>query len=375
MKAPGLIASTCLFLLSCGGTWALLRSSPAAAPLPPPAPLAGSLAAKSKHREASAFASIQALLRAGKVDAAREELARLAKRDPVAFFELLERLPGMPGLEDTIASAAAALPWKDDSVRDLLNRIGPHKWRDLAWGSYTGARVDQVPDEEIFEVAAHAREQTSFTSIRRLLEVAAKDRPREFFDFLNRRGGTSIREEFMEELAKHHPDLAHELFTSIPDGSPGCNYDRAYVLQARARLVPTAENLRQVFEDTGSRGVYSSDFASLFAMQAYRDATPEERGKMLDYITGQPALSRNRMLSGPLFVGENKDLMPAAQFAPMLGVFSSGFLQAEALETWLARQPDFDPAQRAWIDKLPTEKLKLKANQLLDQRAAAKAKQ
>jgi hypothetical protein len=330
-------------------------------------------AAKSKHREATAFASIMALLRAGKLDAAREELVRLARRDPAAFFELLERLPGMPGLEDAITTAAAGLPWHDPAVRAMLNRIGAHKWRDLAWRGYIDARVGVVPDEEVLAVASKARVQVSLSHIEGLLEDAAGKRPREFFAMLNRRGGTSIREDFVERVMKFQPELGRELFATIPDGSPGCNYDRPYVLQARARLVPTAQNLREVMDDTGTRGPYSSDFAFLFASYAYTKGTPEERGKVLDYIASLPNLARNRMLCGPIY-SSDKEAMPAAEFIPLLGMFTSGFLQQEALGAWLEKQPALDPADRAWVAGLPTEKLKFKANQLLDARAEPKDK-
>ncbi|WP_035601788.1 hypothetical protein [Haloferula sp. BvORR071] len=335
-----------------------------------PAETVADAPAKSSHREASSYAIILELLRSGNLDKARGELAQLAKRDPQVFFELLEKLPGMPGLEDCIKEAAAGLPWKDIAAAGLLNRIASAEWCDLAWGAYTGARVGVVPDEEVFDVAGRARVATSFSNIRFLLEDAAAKRPREFFDMLNRKGGTSFREEFIELVMKQHPELAGELYASIPDGSRGCNYDRAYVLQVRSRLLPTADNLRDVLDDIGERGTYSSDFAFLFVMQACRGASPEERGKITNFISTQPSLAKNRLLSGMLDFDEKKP-MPVEEFTRLVGLYDSGYLQAEALGGWLGSHKELEPTDRDWIEQLPTEKLKLKAAQMLDERAAA----
>ncbi|WP_367873945.1 hypothetical protein [Luteolibacter sp. Populi] len=331
---------------------------------------AGIGAAKSGHRDEINFGSVQAYLRAGDLDGARAELARLAKRDPIAFFKLLERLPGMPGIEDSIRVAAAGLPWKDSAVIELLNRIAANGWRDLAWNSYTGARSGVLPDQEVFEIGIKARTYTSCSGIRKLMQDAAKDRPESFFALMNKQGGTTMREEFVTEAMKHDPAMGAKLFASIPDGSSGCNYDRAYVLQARARCFPTADNLMATMHDIGGRGIYSGDFGALFASQAYENGTPEERIKILDQIAALPPLARNRMLDGPTSFVKGISL---GEFSRAVGLSTSGFYQERALDSWMKGQPDLDQGDRGWIASLPTEKLRAKAGTILDERAAQKA--
>lgn len=321
------------------------------------------------HREQSAFEEVKSFLRAGDLAGAKASLRRLAERDPVAFFELLERLPGIPGIEDTIRDAAARLPWNDPEITSLLNRIGTDSWRDLAWDSYTAPQIGLRPDEEVFEVGMKARNRVHLTGVRKLMEDAAAKRPDEFLAYLNRLGGTSIREEFFEMLIKHHPQRVGELFATIPDGSPGANYDRAYVLQVRARCLPTAENLLATLADTGSRGTFSGELAALFSYQTYRSATPGEKEKVLAAIAEQPPLARNRMLAG-LFFDEKP--LPLDEFNRVTALYTSGSLQQEVLEQWIESQPDLSPDQRDWIARLPTERMRSKANELLDARAASR---
>lgn len=324
------------------------------------------------HREQSAFEEVKSFLRAGDLAGAKAILRRLAERDPAAFFELLERLPGIPGIEDTIRDAAARLPWNDPEITSLLNRIGTNSWRDLAWDSYTAPQIGLRPDEEVFELGMKARSSVHLSGVRKLMEDAAKRRPDEFLAYLNRLGGTSIREEFFEMLIKHHPQRVGELFATIPNGSPGANYDRAYVLQVRARCLPTAENLMDTLGDTGSRGSYSGDLAAPFVYQTYRSATPEEKEKVLAAIAEQPPLARNRMLAGLFFDGKPLSL---DEFSRVTSLYTSGSLQQEVLERWIEGQPDLSPDQRDWIARLPTERMRSRANELLDARAAARNKE
>ncbi|HEY1122329.1 MAG TPA: hypothetical protein VGE67_12045 [Haloferula sp.] len=320
------------------------------------------------HREQSAFEEVKERLRAGDFEGAKGILRQLGERDPVAFFELLERLPGMPGIDDIIGETAARLPWNQPEITDLLNRIGTNSWRDLAWSSYTAARIGLRPDEEVFEVGIKARSHEHLSGVRKLMEDAAEKRPDRFLALLNHLGGTSIREEYFEMLMKHHSSRAGEFFATIPDGSPGANYDRAYVLQARARCVPTAESLIATLADTGSRGIYSADFAPLFTHQTYRAASPEEREKVLAAIAEQPPIARNRMVDGLFF--DDKPL-PIAEFSRATSLYASGYLQRAALERWIKAQPELATADRSWIEQLPTEKMRARAHELLGSKTAA----
>ncbi|QJE96276.1 hypothetical protein [Luteolibacter luteus] len=326
------------------------------------------LAEKSRHREEDAFARLRAFLRAGDLAGARRCLSELGARDPEAFFELLEKLPGIPGIEDLIEETAARLEWDHPRITALLNRIGPPQWRYQAWEAYTFARVGKLPDEEIFLLGSNADTQLSQGGVRRLMEDAAEKRTDSFLALLNKLGGTSVREEFFEMLMKHHPERADELFDTIPDHSWGCNYDRAYVLQVRARCLPTAENLASTLADVGENGSSSGDFAPLFTYQTYSHATPEEKAKVLELIVQQPALARNRMIHGPMFYGDAP--VPADEFVNLVGLYTSAQLQRQALERWMEEQPELDPSARSWVEQLPTGKLKQRATELLDEKAA-----
>ena len=358
---PAVVFVACLLV-----TIAARKTVASAKPVATNSP-ATAMPTKSRHRAEDAFTKVRAFLRAGDLAGARACLSELGERDPEAFFELLEKLPGIPGIEDLIKETAARLEWDKPRITALLNRIGPQQWRNEAWEAYTFARVGKLSDEEIFEVGSRADTIFSQGGVRRLMEDAAEKRTDSFLALLNKWGGTSVREEFFEMLMKHHPERADELFDTIPDRNWGCNYDRAYVLQVRSRCLPTAENLMATLADLGKTGSTSGTFAPLFAYQAYSHATPEEKAKILETIAAQPAMARNRMIDGPLFYGDEP--LPVDEFARMVGIYSSTGLQHDALERWIEGQPDLNSTDRSWVEKLPNDKLRQQANELLDKKA------
>jgi hypothetical protein len=359
---PAAVFVVCL-LVTAGFRRAGASAKHATSGSPPP-----TFAGKSRHREEDAFAKLRAFLRAGDLAGARACLSELGERDPEAFFELLEKLPGIPGIEDLIEKTAARLEWDNPRITALLNRIGPQQWRYQAWEAYTFARVGKLPDEEIFLLGSKADTQFSQGGVRRLMEDAAEKRTDSFLALLNKLGGTSVREEFFEMLMKHHPERADELFDTIPDRNWGCNYDRAYVLQVRARCLPTAENLVSTLADLGENGSSSGTFAPLFTHQTYSHATPEEKAKVLELIAQQPPMARNRMTHGTLSFGDTP--VPANEFVNLVGLYTSAQLQREALEEWIKEQPELDPSKRSWVEELPTGKLQQRARELLDEKAA-----
>lgn len=356
-----------VFFVALGGTYAARRGE-ATDPAKTNPAAGSSLPTKVRHREESAFAKIHALLRSGDLEGARACLSELGDRDPEAFFELLEKLPGIPGTEDLVRATAARLPWAKPEVVKLLNRIHPEKTRDVAWEAYTAARIGQIPDEEIFDLGSEAQTRLHLAGVRTLMEDAAEKRTDSFLAMLNKRGGTSIREEFFEMLMKHHPERADELFDTIPDKNWGSNYDKAYVLQVRARCLPTAENLIATLEDTSKDGKYATTFISLFTDQSYSHATPEEKVKILDTAASQPPLIRNHMADGVVY---SDDSLSPAEFAKAVGLYASKARQFDALEGWLGKQKALDPGDRSWVEQLPSEKLRERANRLLDKKAAA----
>jgi hypothetical protein len=324
------------------------------------------------RRDESSFAAVRALLRDGKIEEAHALLRRLATDDPVAFFRLLAKLPAIPGLEDIIREGAGRLPWKQQAITDLLNGIKTKPWRDLAWASYIAPRVGVLPDEEVYAVGALARESVFMSVMGGLFKDAAEKRPDSFLAFLNTTKSTFFRVAFFEELMKVHPERASELFRSIPDGSYGGGYDKPYILQSRAVAQPTAENLRAVLLERGERGVYDTGSASFLVSSAYPQASAGEKEKMLEFIAAQPPIARNRLLDGIAFstVFDRNDPITVAEFSKVLGIYTSGHMQEEALKLWLERNKSLLSKDTGWIDTLPSERLKNYAFKLKEQRKA-----
>ena len=371
MKPGAFILPLAVFALSLGATMAVRKPGQTASHEPtkehenPTAPT-------KRHREQSAFDQIKAALRQGDPAGARGILKQLAERDPVAFFELLESLPGIPGMDELVAEAAARLPWNQPEITGVLNRIGPDSWRDVAWESYGAAQIGIRPDEEILKVVDDANTRLHLAGVRTLMLDAAEKRPEAFMALLNREGGTGTREEFFEMVVKHHPEMADALFNSIPNANPGANYDRGYVLQARARCLPTADNLMATLALTGSRGAYSGTYSCLFTHQAYDHANPAEKEKIIEAIASQPALARNTMLTGALLYGDK--LVPLAEFSRLTSLYTSFTLQSIALDRWIEQQPELATADRSWIEQLPTEKMRARARELLESKQVEPAK-
>lgn len=338
--------------------------------IPPKAELSAGISPSHRTkciRESREFAAISALLRDGRIDDARERLRKLGARDPVAFFQLLSKLPGLPGMDDIIRETAAKLPWNQSAITELLNGIATNEWRDLAWGAYATSRVGLVPDEEVFEVGGRAREYVSMSALGGLFKDAAEKRPDAFLAFLNTTNSTSLREFFFGELMKFHPERAGELFKTIPDGSPGSAYDKSYILSERVKALPTAENLRAVLLERGERGIFDDGAGSFLVCGAIMKANPQQKAEILDWIGTQPPIARNRLLDGIVFstVFERCDPIAPAEFSKVLSTYTSGYMQEQALETWLKRNKDLDQTDPNWIDQLPTERLR---NHALDLR-------
>lgn len=345
-------------------------AEPSISQITEPSPAISSSHRTKSIRESSEFTAISALLRNGRIDDARELLRKLGARDPVAFFKLLSKLPGLPGMDDIIRETAAKLPWNQPAITDLLNGIATNEWRDLAWGAYATSRVGMVPDEEVFEVGGKAREYVSMSALGGLFKDAAEKRPDAFLAFLNTTNSTSLREFFFGELMKFHPERAGELFKTIPDGSPGSAYDKSYILSARVKALPTAENLRAVLLERGERGIFDRSSGPFLVCAAIMKANPQQKSEILDWIGTQPPIARNRLLNGIVFstVFEGCDPIPPAEFSNVLKTYTSGYMQKMALERWLERNKDLDQKDPNWIDQLPTERLRNHALDLRNKR-------
>lgn len=318
-------------------------------------------------RAESTFAAVRALLRDGKIGDARELLRQLAAEDPVAFFKLLAKLPGLPGMEDIVRETAGRLPWNQQNITDLLNKISNNELRDLAWASYINPQVGVLSDEEVFSVGIKAREHRSMSAMGGLFKDAAEKRPDAFLAFLNTSDSTFLRVEFFEELMKFHPERAAGLFHSIPDGTGGGAYDKSYILQTRINALPTSENLQIVLMERGSRSIYNwADSTSLISA-GYPAAIPQERTKILAWMQSLPPLARNRLLDGIVYTTATDygDPISPAELSSVLNSYTSGYLQERALNNWLERNKDWDQTNPGWIDLLPTERLR---NHMIDLR-------
>lgn len=338
-------------------TSAQTESSPANSPAP-----------RSKTaRTERTFAAVHSLLRNGRIDDARELLRQLGEQDPVAFFKLLGRLPGLPGIEDIIRETAKRLPWNEQAITELLNKIGTDDWKTLAWQSYITAQVGLRSDQEIYEVGLEAGGNASGRSIIGLLTDAAEKRPDAMLAIINRQSDMVINMMFFGEIMKFHPERASELFRSIPDGELGSAYNKSYILQTRIEALPTAENLQAVLLERGNRGIYDNNSGSFLVCSAASKANPQQKAKILEWIGTQPPIARNRLLDGIVFstVFEYNDPIPPAEFSKVLNTYTSGYLQEQALETWLKRNKELDQKDPNWIDQLPTERLR---NHALDLR-------
>ncbi len=319
-------------------------------------------------RTESTFNAVRALLRDGKINAAREVLRQLGKEDPVAFFKLLAKLPGIPGMEDVVRETAGQLPWNQQHITDLLNHISNNLLRDLAWSSYISPQVGILPDEEIFAVGIKARESRFMSALGGLFKDAAEKRPDAFLAFLNTQNSTFLRVEFFEELMKFHPERAAELFQRIPDGAGGGAYDKDYILQTRVEAQPTAENLQAVLLERGSRGVYDRSSVSFLVSSAISKASPRQKTEILEWIGTQPPIARNRLLGGMV---DYDDPISPAEFSKVLATYTSGYMQEQALDNWLKRNKDLDQKDPNWIDQMPTERLRNYALDLRKKREAS----
>lgn len=314
-------------------------------------------------RAENTSAAVRALLRNGKIEEANELLRQLANADPVAFFKLISKLPGLPGVENLIRDAAAQLPWADSKIIALLNSISNNDLRDLAWAAYITPKSGVLPDEEVFNVGIQA--DANFALIP-LYADAADKRPDAFLDFLNTLNKTTLRVEFFSELMKVHPERASELFHRIPDEAGGSGYDKAYILQARLYALPTTENLQAVLKDRGSNGIYDGNLSSSLVGAVYPNAKSPERTRMLAWIESLPPLARNRLLDGIAFSSESHytDPISPAELSKVLNTYTSAYRQEIALKSWLNRNNDWGQKHPDWIAQLPTERLRNRALQL-----------
>ncbi len=321
----------------------------------------GSPAPRTKTaRTETTFATVRALLRDGKIDPARDLLRQLGASDPAAFFKLLSKLPGLPGMEDIIGETAARLPWNQQSTTELLNRISTDDWKILACQSYITAQAGLRPDQEIYDVAGKADGNASENCLIGLLKDAAEKRPDAMLAILNRDSGMSANMMFFGEVMKFHPERASELFRSIPDGAPGSAYSKSYILQTRIEALPTAENLQAVLLERGPRGVYDWSSGSFLVGNAISRASPQQKAEILEWIGTQPPIARNRLLGGIVFstMFDYNDPISPADFSKVLDTYTSGYMQEKALDRWLQRNKDLDQKDPAWIDQLPTERLR-----------------
>lgn len=153
------------------------------------------------------------------------------------------------------------------------------------------------------------------------------------------------------------------------DGSYGGGYGKSYILQSRAIAQPTAENLRTVLLERGERGVHDTGSGSFLVSSAYPKASAGEKVKILDFIAAQPPIARNRLLGGIAFstVFDHNGPITAAEFSKVLGVYTSGHMQEEALKVWLERNGSLLSKDTGWIDTLPSERLKNYVLKLKDQ--------
>lgn len=311
-------------------------------------------------------AEVRALLRAGNMEAAREKLRELGKHDAVAFFKILRRLPGLPGMDDIVKEVAARLTWNDPATFEFLNNIGPDEWKILAWQGYINGQIGMRPDQEVYDVGLKAAANAFGSSLSGLLADAAEKRPAAMLAIISKESDMVINMMFFENVMKFHPERSSELFQSIPDGSPGSSYNKGYVLSTMVEALPTAENLEKALRERGSRGIYEEGSGSFLVCSALSKADTRQRAGILEWIGTQPPIARSRLLEGFVFstMFDYSDPIAPAEFAKVLSNYTSGTLQEKALESWLKRNKDIDEKDPDWMNQLPTERLRNHAREL-----------
>lgn len=309
-------------------------------------------------RPESVSTEVRALVRDGKIEAAREKLRELGLQDPAAFFKILNRLPGLPGMEDIIKEVAAGLPWNDPTTTDFLNSIGTDTWRILAWQGYITAQVGLRSDQEIYDVGVKAFGSACAKSLAGLLADAAEKRPEAMLPIIGREGDMEIYTIFFDEIMKFHPERASELIRSIPDGTPGSAYNKGYLLSTVVKALPTVENLQTALLTRGSRGFYEQGSSSFLVCSALSKANPQQKTEILEWIGTQQPIARNRLLEGFVFLTALEYPIPSSDFSKVLNTYTSGIMQEKALENWLKQNKDIEQKEPGWIDQLPTERLR-----------------
>ncbi len=324
-------------------------------------------------RAESTFAAVRALLRDGKIEPARDFLRQLGAQDPTALFKLLSMLPGLPGMEDIIRETAAGLPWNQQATTELLNSISSDDWKILAWQSYISAQIGLRPDQEIYDVGLKAGGNASGRCLTGLFTDAAEKRPEAMLAIINRESDMVINMIFFGEIMKFHPERASEIFRSIPDGTPGSAYNKHYILQSLIQTLPTAANLEAVLQEGGDRGIYDRNLGSFMVCSAILNASLQQKAEILEWIGTQPPLARNRLLDGIVVstIFDSSDAISPAEFSKILNTYTSGYMQEQALDSWLERNKDLDEKDPGWIDQLPNQRLRDHALKLLEKRQAA----
>jgi len=311
-------------------------------------------------RPETVLSEVRALLREGKMEIARGKLRELGSQDAAAFFKVLRKLPGLPGMEEIVKEVAAGLTWNDPATLVFLNGISPDEWRIFAWQGYINARVGLLPDQEVYDTALKADGNAYGNCLIHLLADAAEKRPDAMLSIINEKGDMEINMMFFNEIMKFHPERASELFRKIPDGAPDSSYNKGYVLSTLVEALPTAGNLEKALLERGSRGIYETGSASFLVCGALSAANPQQRAGILEWIGTQPPIARNRLLQGYLFsiVFDYNDPIAPAEFSKILSTYTSGTMQERALERWLKRNQDIDQKDPGWITRLPTERLR-----------------
>jgi hypothetical protein len=367
MKLPPLLVSLGSLVAAYALTtlWLNLRG------VSPPAPgvAAGSSSPSRPGVHASStqtvLTAVQRLLRSGDVEGAREALRPLADSDPAGFFALLRKLPYFPGLDDLINQAAAGLAWNDPETLSLLNHVGPLNWRHSAWLAYVAANVGKVPDQQVLDVSAQACFPGDTADLLGpLFRDAADKRPREFATLCTGQGWADGLEPFCAALMKAHPEQFQEIW-SIVSPKLSASYRSTFV----EHLVLNSHNaaaLPQMIQALGDAGTHCSEMTATLGSIGYFATPPGDRAEVLEAIANQPPAARNAMLSSIL--SPVPEPASTADLGQMLGDMTSYPVQLESLRRWMQSQPGLDPSDRAWIDQLPTEKLKAAANRLLDEK-------
>ena len=284
------------------------------------------------------------------------------------------------GLTPTLPPAAclplcrkeSAAGWQESQT--ILSLIGPPKWRISGWDGFLAAGHGKKPDVELLELAREGEVLDRLGDCHRFLAAAADGEPVDFMAALIRMQiSPEVCALFNQEAVRRHPELASAMLDKV-DVYPAQRTELFDgMLQSRAAALPTVENYQAAMKDAGREGQFATSEGTQAMTAAFGDADAGQQEQFISFILAQDELSRNRLLGA---IAESSAYPPIAadRLTSLVGQCTSVGIQEKMLTGWMdLNEANLDPADRGWIDKLPTDPLRNLADRWLDRFAESRS--